>query len=228
MKKNIKVLCLDPGYSLEDSLRKFKEGNFPGQALYGINHFDKNGVNCTFEEEKQSVGEESRGNSRFQILKQMVEAEKYSIKTAKADKSIDAIYIPLVNFYPLFCLARKMRIIKKPVIGVVHDFHTKGKARRIKNRFMFEGMDRTIFIARNVYDHFCISYPKYKSKACCIPLMPEILDESGTQTLQETKKYDACLIGKTARDYKTFAEAAKLIEHPFVIVGGGTSHTVSE
>ena len=41
MAKNAYIV--NPGYSLVDSLKLYKEGNYPGAVLYGIHHFEENG-----------------------------------------------------------------------------------------------------------------------------------------------------------------------------------------
>lgn len=61
MAKNAYIV--NPGYSLVDSLKLYKEGNYPGAVLYGIHHFEENGYQLIFPQSSSTVLEVSKGAS---------------------------------------------------------------------------------------------------------------------------------------------------------------------
>lgn len=210
----MRVLIIDPGYSLKKAVEDWKQGNYPGHILYGVNHFKENGIEPIFEERTVKIAEKSRGHSKFKVIKSRLRSELHNANECIKHKDCDCVYLPVTNFAVLLCAFRKMGIIRKPIIGLIHGINTEGKKKWLY-RLYFSSLDKIVFIADSTYKQFQKHFEQYQDKARLVELSAE-LDEP----INELNKYDFCLIGKTHRDYRTVAEAAKILHRPAIIVGG--------
>lgn len=114
---------VNPGYSLEDSLKQYREGNYPGAVLYGIHHFEENGYQLIFPQSSSTVLEVSKGASKWQVLKSQIKSEwKAAMDCRRAVKhgNVSLVYMPLMNFGSLLLIFRKLKLINRPVVACVH------------------------------------------------------------------------------------------------------------
>lgn len=213
------VFVIDPGYSLRNAYYEWKENNFPGQALYGVQYFKENGITPIFQKNEIPVLESSKGASCKDILLSRLKYEFNVIKEYNKNKmDIDAVYIPVMGFGALFLLLRKMGFIRKPVIGIAHSVNFDGTAHKIKNKIFFKVCNHIFFLSDKVCKKAKNLFPKQAKDFSNLSLMPDPIKQP--ENHNQKKKYAFALIGKTYRDYKAISKAAKIAKLPGIIVGG--------
>lgn len=214
-----KVLVIDPGYSLGKAVDEWKEGSFPGSVLYGVHHFSENGYIPIFETMDTTVKETSKGDKN--ILFSRIRTELSHLREIKKhSKGADVIYIPLVNFGLSVILLKKMMLIQKPVVGIVHSLNCDG-IRRVEYREIFEMLSHIVFLSQKVKDEADrLFHGKYSEKSSCIQLMPEDRAIDRKREFDGRYRYDVCMIGKTGRDYSTFYSAIKQLKCRAFLRGG--------
>lgn len=194
----IKVFCIDIGYSFKTECKKW-EGNgtaYPGQALYGINHFKEQGVMPVFEwcEHGYFYGKWYAGLDELIKLTSML----------KYRKDYDLIYIPHAYYSRWIVCLKKLRIIKKPVVVCMHNKNNL--------RGLIKACDCVLTINPNLEKELKRRYSKLNIKY--IPLMPEKEVKLETTTV----KYDIISIGNTKRDYPLLTKAAGGLPYKCLIV----------
>lgn len=214
-----KVFVINPGYSLGEAVQSWKKGEYPGSVLYGVNHFHKYGWIPVFEKSNMEVGEKARG-SKYIVISRIRTEIQHLIEICK-NRNADIIYLPLINFGMSVILLRKLGIIRKPLAGLVHSVNFKNKWKKLVYEFMFCALDYIIFIAEKPKTEFDILFPKYKYKSTFLELMPEVDKTSEPHFFDKKYKYSLCMIGKTHRDYQTFADTIHKIKCKAVLIGGG-------
>lgn len=203
-----------------DALKKWENKNFPGSVLYGVNHLKDNGWEPIYMHMNTDVGEVSKGTGGLKNGK--LRAEWNILKEViKYRKIANVIYFPVINFGILTLILKFLGIIKNPSVGLVHSVNYKKK---ILYDIYYRALDRIIFISEETYKEFEKKYAHYSDvlqKSIYVELMPEIDPKSKiNRSFDKEYKYDVCLIGKTNRDYKTFAEAVEVMKLKGIIVGG--------
>lgn len=210
MAKNAYIV--NPGYSLVDSLKLYKEGNYPGAVLYGIHHFEENGYQLIFPQSSSTVLEVSKGASKWQVLKSQIKSEwKAAMDCRRAVKhgNVSLVYMPLMNFGSLLLIFRKLKLINRPVVACVHSQNSNKGLHHLYNRLRYKAADRLVFIAESTYQIFQKDYAEFTDKSSVIPLMPEKSFEGKILKLPE--KYGYCMIGKTNRDFQTVVSASDIL-----------------
>lgn len=208
---NRKVFVIDPGYSMQSAYERWRQGDFPGHALYGIQYFKKNNMEIVFQKVGTKVNEKN--------VQGRVQAELNTvIEFMKLKKNIGAVYIPLINYANLLCILKCCKIIKKPMVGLIHTTNYTKKTKHIMYTILFKALDRIIFINKGTFEKFTEDFPQFRNKAELVELMPENFDKMLLKN-EFIKSNDFCSIGKTCRDFVTLEKAAKENNMSGVIIG---------
>ncbi len=202
----IKVFCIDIGYSLKAKCRRWEESvtSYPGQALYGINHFKEFGVEPVFEwcEHSDFYGK------WYSVVDEVIKI----ISLIKCRNDYDLIYVPHAHYSRWLIVLRQLKILNRPIVVCMHN----------KNNLygFIKGSDFVITINPNLLDKLKQQYNP--SKVRYIPLLPEQAIESGAEP---EVKYDIISIGNTYRDYKILVEAMADLPYNCLIA---TSHVLKD
>lgn len=199
-----KIFVINPGYDLQVSLEEWKQGKFPGHILYGVNEFEKHGYEAIYPNDsvRYENGRHNRIKFEMNIIRQLMSRRR----------EYELIYIPYLNLGISACLLKKIGVLNKPIVGLVHgiDFSKKKQY-----SMYFDALTRIIIISEPLYQEFCKEFPGYVNKAQCVPLMPEIKEWDH----KEECGYDFASIGKTNRDYSVLLDAIAKTDYKCVMVG---------
>ena len=195
----VKVFCIDIGYSLKTKCRRWEESvtSYPGQALYGINHFKKFGVEPVFEwcEHNDFYGK------WYLVFDEVIKL----ISLIKFRNDYDLIYVPHAHYSRWLIILKQLKIINRPIVVCMHN----------KNNLyrLIKGCDFVITINPSLLDKLKQQFNP--SKVRYIPLLPEQITEFGAES---EFKYDIISIGNTYRDYRILVEAMADLSYNCLIV----------
>ena len=205
----IKVFCVDIGYSLKSECNKWEENecSYPGQALYGVNHFKKFGVEPVFEwcDHGYFYGQ------WYAIIDEFIKF----VSLLRYRKEYDILYIPHAYYSRWIILLKKMKLIRKPIVVCMHNKNNL--------RELIRACDYVITINPALEKILKEQYPNLKIKY--IPLLPE---KNNHLLNRAEKKYDIISIGNTQRDYQTLVEAMRGLPYTCLIVTAQTLRSVPE
>lgn len=116
----VRILVVNPKYDLKESYKKFMAGNFPGQALYGINYLSKM---CTSTGELIELVWQEEQDKIMDIKNRILCELKLGIGIVRSQKNIDAIYLPHLGYGGMAVgLFKRLGILKKPCVSLVHRY----------------------------------------------------------------------------------------------------------
>ncbi len=204
----IKVFCIDIGYSFKTECKKWERDmtTYPGQALYGINHFKEQGVIPVFEwcGHGYFYGKWYAGLDELIKLGSML----------RYRKEYDLIYIPHAYYSRWIACLKRLGIIRKPIVVCMHNKNNL--------RGLIKTCDYILTINPNLEVELKRKYPQLNINY--IPLMPE--KEVMLET--ETIKYDIISIGNTKRDYLLLIKAVAGLPYKCLIVTSQNIGSVPE
>lgn len=195
----IGVFCVDIGYSLKRESKKWEQNvrSYPGQALYGVNHFREFEIEPIFEccEHDYFYGKWYAFIDEFIKLASII----------KSYKKIDLIYFPHAYYSRWIVFLKRFNILKKPIVACLHN----------KNNLF--GFIKSCDYVFTINPTLCKKLKEQYPDACIeyIPLLPESrikLQDKGVY------RYDVISIGNTKRDYQTLIEAMRGLEYRCLIV----------
>lgn len=193
------VFCIDLGYSLKARCREWEADvtAYPGQALYGINHFKEFDVCPVFEwcEHKDFFGK------WYAVLDELIKL----ISMVRYRKEYQLIYIPHAHYSRWLLLLKKLKLIKKPIVVCMHNKNNLWGLIRV--------CDYVITINPNLEKKLLGQYEGLKIKY--IPLLAE--RKSG-RSFEGKIRYDIISIGNTYRDYQVLLEAMEGLTYNCLIV----------
>lgn len=178
----VRVFVVNPGYSMRNAYDKWKHGDFPGQALYGVNHFEEYGCEPVFQKRDVQIGEKSRGTGgAFKSFpRNRLKAELTVTWEVLRDRDYDVIYLPSMNHGILLLFLHLLRIIRKPVVGVVHSAGYSSRIKHFVYKMCYHSLDKILFIAASIREDFDREFPRYRFKAETVILMSEMSDVRGS------------------------------------------------
>lgn len=205
----IRVFCIDIGYSLKRECRRWKENaaSYPGQALYGINHFEEFQTETVFEwcEHGYFYGK------WYAPLDEIIKL----ISLVRYRKDYDLIYIPHAYYSRWLVVLKRLGILRKPIVVCMHNKNNL--------RGLITACDYVITINPCLAKLLIQQYPQVKVEY--IPLLPE----DKTDLCNETNiKYDVVSIGNTKRDYSTLVKAMRGLPYRCLIVTDQAINDVPE
>ena len=201
MQKKISVFCVDLGYSLKKNLQDWKKNHksYPGHILYGVNHMEENGLNLVFE-----FGQHGMVYGKwYKYADELLKLISLFVKC----KQIDAIWIPHAGYSKWIPILRKLRLIRVPVIGCLHNKNNL--------RCFIYGLDKVITINPRLYDRLCQKYPDKKKDISYIPLAPELVEMTDSTV---EKSVDVVSIGNTKRDFRVLIKAMQNLPYSCRII----------
>ena len=192
----IKVLCINPGYSLIRHLDLYKTKKYQAHLLYGVNGLEKWGLKPVFEEDYKENVSQLKSNWR-------------SFLAAKRT-DCDCIYVPFIDWGIIIAIGRKIGLIKKPVVALAHGYKkhaTSTSSNRYKKaivngfrKIVYKCPDKLIFISKYAFEEYIKENTK-SSRVGYLSLQPEIM-----KMQDDTPSISLLSVGKTNRDYKPVLE----------------------
>ncbi len=184
---------------MKTKCRKWEESvtSYPGQALYGINHFREFGVEPVFELCEHSDFYGKWYSAVDEILKM--------VSLIKCRNDYDLIYVPHAHYSRWLIILKQLKVLKKPIVVCMHN----------KNNLygFIKGCDFVITINPDLLDKLKQQYNS--SKVQYIPLLPEQAIEFDAEP---EIKYDIISIGNTYRDYRILLESMEDLPYNCLIV----------
>jgi glycosyltransferase involved in cell wall biosynthesis len=209
-----RILVLN-NFDLATARADVAAGHAPDQALYGLNHFERQGHTVTIApyHHSRALQRVTAATRRFPIPLGDLDQQASVLRMAR---DADLIYCPSQNVAQLLAYLRALGLLDRPIVWVVHHPLDTGRLRRARApviRGLLRGIDAYPALSGPIADELI--------RAGGSPVRTEALlwgPDAAWYPAPEGLGRGVVAAGRTNRDFETFARAVKDTASPAWIV----------
>jgi glycosyltransferase involved in cell wall biosynthesis len=217
-KKQKRVLILN-NYPMDRVLREVEIGETPNHVLFGVQQLEAEGIEPIYLP-YPAVGVWAKLQSLLSRLHLPLELGdlQQQLLAIKLSRKADIIYAPCGSQTHLLQYLRALGLFKLPIVTLLHHPFPKGRLDYFRNwqrNLFFAGADRLLTLSKALAAEL-LDHDIPARKVC--PLTWGV-DLSFYGAWKPPGVNGVVATGRTGRDFKTFAHAAKLSGIPATVIG---------
>ncbi len=196
-----RILVLN-NYPFEDVWQEVRRGEKPDHHLYGINHFHRRGYEVEVVPFRSSSSLQALDNRlrRSPLPLGSLEQQSWTLRQMKAG---DLLYAPCQTQTNVLSLARRLHMIKTPMLCIAHHPFDAGRLIRLR-QFYFQQVVRGTDAYPALSEGVAKMLTAVGARSVALRWGPDATYYRPTYEVGEV----AVAAGRTGRDFATFARAA--------------------